>query len=72
MSDLTWRKSARCEAHNCIEIAFRRSSRCQHADCVLVGATADAVHVRDSKDATGPVLTFTPDAWQAFIDGLQP
>lgn len=25
------------------------------------------VLVRDSKDTTGPVLTFTPAAWAAFI-----
>jgi hypothetical protein len=24
------------------------------------------VAVRDSKDSSGPVLIFTPDAWQAF------
>lgn len=25
------------------------------------------VAVRDSKDPTGPVLAFTPDAWRAFV-----
>jgi Domain of unknown function (DUF397) len=35
-------------------------------ECVEV-ASADAVLVRDTTDRTGPVLTFTVDAWRAFI-----
>ncbi|MFJ2578196.1 DUF397 domain-containing protein [Kitasatospora aureofaciens] len=27
-----------------------------------------AVLVRDSKDKAGPHLTFSPTAWQAFVD----
>ena len=37
------------------------------AECVEVARTPEAVHVRDSKDKDGPHLTFTPDAWQAFV-----
>jgi hypothetical protein len=33
--------------------------------CVEV-ASAEVVQVRDTTDRLGPVLTFTPDAWQAF------
>lgn len=29
------------------------------------------VAVRDSKDRQGAILTFTPDAWQAFITRLR-
>ena len=29
------------------------------------------VLVRDSKNPDGPVLTFTPDEWQAFLTGAQ-
>ena len=35
-------------------------------ECVEV-ATAEAVLVRDTADRSGPVLTFTADAWRAFI-----
>jgi hypothetical protein len=28
---------------------------------------AETVGVRDSKDRQGPVLTFTPSAWAAFV-----
>jgi hypothetical protein len=34
--------------------------------CVEV-ATAQAVLVRDTTDRSGPVVTFTADAWQAFL-----
>lgn len=31
----------------------------------------DVVAVRDSKDPEGPVLTFSPAAWQSFTSGLK-
>ena len=34
-------------------------------ECVEV-ATAGAVLVRDTTDRTGPVLTFTAEAWRTF------
>lgn len=72
VTDLTWRKARSCEAHSCVEVAFRRSSRCDVQHCLEVGATADAVLVRDSKlSAASPILSFTPAAWQAFVDGLR-
>ncbi|MEU7653735.1 DUF397 domain-containing protein [Micromonospora taraxaci] len=37
-------------------------------DCVEVAGFADSVGVRDSKDRQGPVLTFTPSAWAAFVE----
>ncbi|WP_344383533.1 DUF397 domain-containing protein [Streptomyces thermolineatus] len=37
-------------------------------DCVEVAASPGAVHVRDSKDRTGPVLSFTADEWAAFVE----
>ncbi|WP_327682378.1 DUF397 domain-containing protein [Kitasatospora sp. NBC_00458] len=35
--------------------------------CVEVAETTAAVLVRDSKDKSGPHLTFSPAAWQAFV-----
>ncbi|MEU1808044.1 DUF397 domain-containing protein [Micromonospora sp. WMMD1076] len=47
---------------------WRKSSRSGQSECVEVADNlADVVGVRDSKDAAGPVLTFTPDAWRAFV-----
>ena len=55
--DLTgaiWRKSTRSSGNQ--------------GDCVEVADNlARAVGVRDSKDRQGPVLTFTPDTWRAFV-----
>lgn len=36
-------------------------------DCVEVAVRPASVHVRDSKDRSGPVLIFEPDAWAAFV-----
>ena len=57
LSGARWRKSTRSNAGgDCVEVADNLS---------------DAVAVRDSKDKTGPVLTFTPDEWRAFIGGAK-
>lgn len=34
--------------------------------CVEVATHPTAIHIRDSKNPTGPHLTVTPDAWAAF------
>lgn len=38
--------------------------------CVEV-ASAGAVLVRDTTDRSGPVLTFTADAWRAFTQAIR-
>lgn len=55
-NELTWRKSTRSgAAGHCVEIA----------------ETPAAVLVRDSKDASGPVLQFAAPGWQDFIAGVR-
>lgn len=49
---LNWRKSSRSGSNECVEVADNLPGR---------------VLVRDSKDQTGPMLTFTPRAWSAFV-----
>jgi hypothetical protein len=52
-----WIKSSLSYANgNCVEVAS------------LPGGT---VGVRNSRDAAGPVLTFTPDEWDAFLGGVR-
>ncbi|NUK28117.1 DUF397 domain-containing protein, partial [Streptomyces lunaelactis] len=50
----------------CVEVAYdwRKSSYSSDAGgaCVEVAAHTLAVHIRDSKNLTGPVLTVTPQA----------
>ena len=52
---LTWRKSSKTSGGNCVEIA----------------ESGDAVHVRDSHDPDGPVLTFGREAFRAFLDDVR-
>ncbi len=49
---------------------WRRSTRCSAADCVEVAITPDAVLVRDSKDRDGPVLALDREAWRSFLQSL--
>ena len=51
MLDGQWRKADASSAHN---------------GCVEVAA-GPRILVRDSKDKTGPRLTFTRDAWRLFL-----
>ncbi|WP_253778561.1 DUF397 domain-containing protein [Goodfellowiella coeruleoviolacea] len=68
---LTWRKSSYSEGGqtNCVEVAWRKSSYSQggQTDCVEIAFTPESVAVRDSKNATGPVLDFPPASWRAFL-----
>ncbi len=52
---------------------WRKSNRSGGGDnCVEVGFAANGtVGVRDTKDRTGPVLTFTATEWAAFTDGVR-
>ncbi|AEW93614.1 MULTISPECIES: DUF397 domain-containing protein [Streptomycetaceae] len=39
-------------------------------DCVEVAALPSTVAVRDSKNPDGPALTFTPEAFTAFLSAV--
>ena len=53
-SDISWFKSSRSGSQgDCVEVAF------------LCGGLTG---VRDSKDAAGPALVFSPSEWDAFVD----
>lgn len=57
LTGAVWRKSKRSNnGGNCVEVATN-----------LPGMVA----VRDSKDRSGPVLTFTPDEWTCFVAGTR-
>lgn len=40
-------------------------------NCVEMRRLGDIVQVRDSKDPKGPVLSFTPAEWAAWLDGAK-
>jgi hypothetical protein len=58
LSGAVWRKSTRSDngGNSCVEVAKN-----------LPGV----VGVRDSKDRSGPALTFTPEEWAAFVAGVK-
>ncbi|MFI7551969.1 DUF397 domain-containing protein [Micromonospora sediminimaris] len=54
--------------HDLTGAAWRKSTRSASSECVEVADNLPGVvGVRDSKDATGPVLTFDPTAWRRFV-----
>jgi hypothetical protein len=72
-NDLTWFKSSYSGTGggNCVEVAvaWHKSSHSntEGGNCVEVATCPGTVHVRDSKDKSGPQLAFTPQAWSAFV-----
>jgi hypothetical protein len=51
---------------------WRKSSLSgSEGECTEVLYTGAHVLVRDSKDQDGPVLTFTPGEWRAFLGGVR-
>ncbi|WP_428964386.1 DUF397 domain-containing protein [Micromonospora fluostatini] len=45
---------------------FTSSRSANNGDCVECAYLPDLVAVRDSKDRSGPTLTFAPPSWAAF------
>ncbi|WP_414505591.1 DUF397 domain-containing protein [Streptomyces sp. NEAU-L66] len=70
---LNWFKSSYSGSAggNCIEVAYdwRKSSYSGSAggDCLEVSSCPHAIHIRDSKNPGGPILTLSADAWSAFL-----
>lgn len=53
-SSMTWVKSRRCESSACVEAA----------------ASSEMIHIRQSADPSGPVLSFSRQEWLAFLGGV--
>jgi hypothetical protein len=51
------------------ELAWFKSSYSgdDSGDCIEVAAAPTTVHVRDSKDTTGPRLALSPTTWSEFV-----
>ncbi len=52
---IVWRKSMASASGNCVEVAF----------------TDEAVLLRNSKEPSGPVLSFSHSEWVAFLAGAR-
>ncbi|WP_328839095.1 DUF397 domain-containing protein [Streptomyces europaeiscabiei] len=73
-SEPTWFKSSYSggDGDDCVEVAlswFKSSySSGGDGDCVEVAVTLPhTIHIRDSKNTTGPLLTLSPTAWADFV-----
>jgi hypothetical protein len=52
-------------------VKWRKSSRCEGGACIEVAVRGNAILLRSSTDPDGPILAFTPAAWQDLIVGLK-
>jgi hypothetical protein len=50
---------------------WRKSSRSSSGNCVEVASLAGVIVVRDSKNTSGPVLTFGAEGWRGFVAGVR-
>jgi Domain of unknown function (DUF397) len=67
-----WKKSSFSAANgHCTEVRFRKATASEVNGCVEVASHCGVVDVRDSKDPDGGILTFIPDEWAAFIEGVK-
>jgi hypothetical protein len=71
-----WRKATRSNpSGNCVEIYWKKPPRSNGSggnNCVEVRTDGESILVRDTKDkGAGPILSFSPEAWQSFISGVK-
>ncbi|MGW8974601.1 DUF397 domain-containing protein [Streptomyces platensis] len=70
---LTWFKSSYSgsQGGDCIEVAYdwHKSTHSGSAggNCVEVATCPHAIHIRDSKNPGGPILTLSAATWSAFL-----
>jgi hypothetical protein len=53
------------------DVVWRRTARCNNGDCVEVAFTHDEVGIRSSTDQQGPMLMFSRAEWTAFLHGVR-
>ncbi|MFH9396657.1 DUF397 domain-containing protein [Streptomyces sp. NPDC017556] len=61
--------TVQCSVSALPEFAWTKSSHStgNGGECVEVASSNMQVHVRDSKQLSGPVLTVGPGAWNGFV-----
>ncbi|GGU20736.1 DUF397 domain-containing protein [Streptomyces violascens] len=70
---LDWRKATYSSGSDgdCVEVAecWAKSSYSSGDgdSCIEVAATPATIHIRDSKNKSGPQLTLSPAAWGDFV-----
>jgi hypothetical protein len=52
-------------------LVWKKSSFSDSGGCVETSRAGRVTYVRDSKDPDGPVLSFSPHEWVAFLSGVR-
>jgi len=52
-------------------LSWRKSSASASGDCVEVALRGSSILLRDSKQRSPHILTFTPSEWRAFVSGVR-
>jgi hypothetical protein len=52
-------------------LVWQKSTASTSGDCLEVAFAEDAVLVRNSRQSSGPVLSFTISEWNAFLTGAR-
>jgi hypothetical protein len=52
-------------------MSWKKSTRSGSNGCVEVNLALPEVGVRDSKDPAGPVISFAPGSWHAFVEQVR-
>ncbi|MGX9890557.1 DUF397 domain-containing protein [Streptomyces sp. NPDC002276] len=74
--ELAWFKSSYSSSGDgdCVEVAlsWHKSSYSSggSGDCVEVASCPSTIHIRDSKNASGPQLALAPGTWTEFIRAI--
>ncbi|WP_107100391.1 DUF397 domain-containing protein [Streptomyces hirsutus] len=81
MPAFTWQKSSYCgEGDSCVHVAatappvinWQKSSYCPEGNsCVHVAITARSIHITESADPSGAILTATPDDFLTFVQKIK-
>ncbi|WP_371580133.1 DUF397 domain-containing protein [Streptomyces sp. NBC_01314] len=72
-TELAWFKSSYSSggSGDCVEVALSWRKSSDGDDCVEVATCPHTIHIRDSKNTTGPQLTLSPTAWADFLPAAE-
>jgi hypothetical protein len=53
------------------QLSWRVANRCNGGACIQVASQDDKVFFSDSKNPSGPILTYSRAEWEAFAEGIR-
>ena len=52
-------------------ITWKVAKKCNDGGCIRVASQSDQILIGDTKNPSGPVLSYTRDEWNAFVEGVR-